>query len=71
LVETYAVKVDRLIHEEILSRYKKLKLAPYGGFINPNLLPVYKNNLLTDVLIDYTESFDDQMIRYGKEFGYL
>jgi dipeptidyl-peptidase-3 len=56
LVETYAVKIDRALHEEILARYKKLKLAPYGGFVNPNLVPVYSNNQITDVLIDYTES---------------
>ena len=72
LVETYAVKVDPVLHKEVLARYKALDLAPYKGFINP----VYtahtdtKGNI-TDVTLDYTESYADQMLRYSAKYGYL
>ena len=72
LVETYAVNVDPILHEEVLSRYKRLNLAPYKGFINPVLLPVYDSNgQIADVHIDYSESYDHQMLRYSAEFGTL
>lgn len=72
LVETYAVSVDPVLHEEVLSRYKRLNLAPYKGFINPVLLPVYDSNgQIADVHIDYSESYDHQMLRYSAEFGTL
>jgi dipeptidyl-peptidase-3 len=72
LVERYAVKVDKSLHEEILERYQRLKLAPYKGFINPVLKPVYDNNgEITDVSVDYSESYSQQMLRYSKDYGYL
>lgn len=72
LVETYAVKVDPELHNEILSRYEALDLAPYKGFINPVYKPVTdaKGNI-TDVTLDYTETYTDQMLRYSKDYGYL
>ncbi len=72
LVERYAVKVDKSLHEEILERYQRLKLAPYKGFINPVLKPVYDNNgEIADVSVDYSESYSQQMLRYSKDYGYL
>ena len=72
LVERYAVKVDPVIHEEIQERYKRLNLAPYKGFINPRLIPV-KNELgeITDIQVDYTEGYTQQMLRYSTEYGTL
>ena len=72
LVETYAVDVDRNLHVEVLERYKKLDLAPYKGFINPWLLPVTDSNgVVVDVQVNYSESYEHQMLRYGSEYGTL
>ncbi len=71
LVETYAVKVDQELHREILERFKKLNLAPYGGFINPQLTPVYTNDSLMDIKISYPDDFTRQMLEYSKHYSYL
>ncbi|MBO7115632.1 MAG: dihydrofolate reductase [Prevotella sp.] len=72
LVERYAVKVDPVIHEEILERYKRLNLAPYKGFINPRLVPVRnEQGEMTDIQVDYTEGYAQQMLRYSTEYGTL
>lgn len=72
LVERYAVKVDPDIHAEILQRYQQLDLAPYKGFINPKLLMVKNaNGEITDVQIDYTEGYAQQMLRYSSEYATL
>ena len=72
LVERYAVKVDPELHAEVLERYEKLNLAPYKGFINPVLLPVYDGNgNIADVRVDYGESYAHQMLRYSSEYGTL
>ena len=72
LVETYAVKIDPELHKEVLERYNKLNLAPYKGFINPVYTPVYdKDGNITDVKIDYTEGYAQQMLRYSKQYGTL
>jgi len=72
LVEQYAVKVDAALHSEVLERYRHLNLAPYKGFINPVLRPVTdETGVITDVAVDYTESYEAQMLRYSKEYGFL
>lgn len=72
LVEDYAVKIDPQLHEEILQRYEKLNLAPYKGFINPWLKPVTDaEGHITDICVDYTESYDHQMLRYSTDYGTL
>ena len=72
LVERYAVKVDPTVHEEILERYKLLNLAPYKGFINPKMTPVRnEQGEVTDIKIDYTEGYAQQMLRYSREYGTL
>ncbi len=69
LVETYGVTVDPTLHKEILTRYKKLNLAPYKGFINPVLSPVYdKEGNIADVAISYDEAYDHQMLRYSRSY---
>lgn len=68
LVETYAVNIDSVLHHEILHRYQKLNIAPYKGFINPWLKPKYNvHGEITDIKVDYTETFAHQMLRYSKE----
>lgn len=72
LVENYGVKVDHELHAEVLDRFKKLNLAPYGGFVNP----VYKVEIdasgkITNIKLDFTEGYTEQMIRYSKEHSWL
>ena len=72
LVEDYAVQIDPALHKEVLTRYEKLNLSPYKGFINP----VYKavrdaQGHITDVTLDYTEAYDAQMLRYSHDYNTL
>lgn len=72
LIEEYAVKIDPQLHNEIRQRYQALDLSPYKGFINPHLTPVYnESNEIVDIKVDYTEAYDQQMLRYSREFGFL
>jgi dipeptidyl-peptidase-3 len=71
LVETYGVKVDLALHKEVLQRYAKLNVKPYRGFIQPRLVPVMDGDNITDVKIEYPQSFYEQMIEYGKKYANL
>lgn len=71
LVETYGVKVNQELHKEVLERYAKLGDKPYSGFIQPKLVPVKSGDKITDVKVEYPESFYGQMMEYGKNYGYL
>ena len=72
LVERYAVKVDPVLHEEVLARYRKLNLDPYKGFINPWMKPVEDaDGNIIDIELDYTEGYAHQMLRYSREYGLL
>ena len=72
LVEAYGVKVDAELHSEILERYKTLNIAPYKGFLNPWLKIIYTDNgEVKDVVADYTETYEQQMLRYSHEYGLL
>ena len=72
MVETYGVKIDAKLHQEILARYEKLNIAPYKGFINPWMKPVLDaEGNIVDVTLDYTESYAHQMLRYSQEYGLL
>ena len=72
LVEQYAVKVDPQLHQEVLERYQRLNLAPYKGFINPQLLPVLDaNGEICDIQVNYSEGYAHQMLRYSSEYATL
>ena len=72
LVETYAVKLDKALHAEVLQRYERLKIAPYKGFINPVLKPVCDaTGEVTDIIVDYSEGYTEQMLRYSEEYATL
>lgn len=71
LVEDYGVTFDTEMHEEILERFKKLNLAPYAGFLNPKYELVKEDNKIIDVKLIYSESFTEQMLRYGSEYSFL
>ena len=73
LVEGYGVKVDQSIHQEVLDRSESLGIAPYGGFINPEMQAIYnsEDGSITEVQIDYPEDFSAQMLRYSETYGLL
>ncbi|HLS71330.1 MAG TPA: hypothetical protein VK027_06690 [Chitinophagaceae bacterium] len=72
LIETYGVKVNQKRHKEILDRYASLGVKPYSGFIQPRLVPVKdKNGKITDVKLEYVNSFFDQMLEYGSKYSFL
>lgn len=72
LVETYAVKVDPELHKEVLERYAALNLAPYKGFVNPVYTPVTDAaGNITDITIDYSEGYTEQMLRYSTNHSWL
>ena len=71
LVETYAVNIDPELHKEVKERYAALGLKPYGGFINPEIVPVEKDGEIVDYQIVYNESYLDQMLQYGKKYSTL
>jgi len=71
LVEKYGVVVDPVLHREVLDRVAKLNLAPYGGFLNPILLPVFKGDSIVDVRIEYSDDFVKQMMDYSENYSFL
>jgi dipeptidyl-peptidase-3 len=71
LVENYGVKVDPVLHKEILERFAKLGIKPYRGFIQPKLVAVGQGDNITDVKIEYPQSFFQQMLEYGKNYSFL
>ncbi|MBF1415464.1 MAG: dihydrofolate reductase [Prevotella histicola] len=72
LVEKYAIKLNPVLHAEVLRRYENLNIAPYKGFINPVLTPVYNDlSEVIDVVVDYSESYTEQMLRYSRDYQTL
>lgn len=72
MVERYSVQIDATLHQEVLERYSKLHLAPYKGFINPRYTSVCDSEgRITDVHIDYLETYDEQMLRYSRQYNTL
>ena len=72
LVETYGVNINAELHAEVLERYKRLDIAPYKGFLNPRMIPVFNvQGDVTDITLDYSESYDEQMLRYSRQYGTL
>ncbi len=71
LVETYAVNIDPALHKEVKERYASLGLKPYGGFINPEIVPVEKDGKVVDYRLEYNDSYLEQMMKYGKKYSTL
>lgn len=72
LVENYGVKIDPVLHHEIRERYVRLHLSPYKGFINPIMREVKDDSgHVTDITLDYTEGYAEQMLRYSRDYSYL
>ncbi len=71
LVEKYAVNIDPELHKEVKERYAALNLKPYGGFVNPTIVPVKKGGKVVDYRIDYTQGYMEQMLEYGHKYATL
>lgn len=71
LVEQYGVKIDPELHKEVLTRYQALNLAPYGGFVNPRIVPVEKDGQVVDATVQYENNYVQQMLEYGEKFSLL
>lgn len=71
LIETYAVNIDPALHKEVRDRYASLNLRPYGGFINPDIIPVEKDGKIIDYKVEYPADFLHQMLDYGKKYSFL
>ena len=71
LVEKYAVKVDYDLHKEVLDRYNKLHLAPYGGFVNPSIEPVLQGDSVVDAKVTYPDDYAKQMLEYSDKYSFL
>lgn len=72
IVEDYGVKVDAALHDEVLSRYARLNVAPYKGFLNPRMsLVKSEEGTVKDVVLDYSETYEQQMLRYSRDYSFL
>ncbi|MCQ2228016.1 MAG: dipeptidyl peptidase 3 [Bacteroidales bacterium] len=69
MVERYGVRTDSSLHHEVRLRYSALGIAPFSGFVNPRMRPVVANGQITDIAIDYDETYVDQMLRYSREYA--
>ena len=71
LVETYAVNIDPQLHKEVRTRYDALGLKPYGGFMNPEIVPVVKDGKVVDYRVEYPDDYLAQMLEYGRKYATL
>ena len=71
LVEKYAVDIDPDLHKEVLERYATLELKPYGGFVNPEIVPVRKMGRIVDYKVVYRDTYLEQMLKYGRKYSTL
>lgn len=71
LIEKYAINIDPELHKEVLDRYAALELKPYGGFVNPEIVPVEKNGKIVDYKLVYPEDYLQQQLSYGERYKTL
>jgi dipeptidyl-peptidase-3 len=71
LIETYGVKVDRALHEEVLARAEPLNIAPYKGFVEPRLVSVEENGEIVDIKIEQVEDFVERMLELEEKYSFL
>ena len=71
LVEKYAIYIDYDLHKEVRERYASLQLKPYGGFINPDIVPVVEDGKVVDYKVEYCDNFLKQQLHYGKKYATL
>jgi len=71
LVETYAVNVDYQLHRQVIERFSRLNIAPYSGFINPRIIPVFDDDSVVDASVEYPNSYVEQMLEYSDKYSFL
>ncbi len=71
LIDAYAVKIDPELHKEVRDRYQSLGLKPYGGFLNPEIVPVEENGKTIDYKVEYPADFVKQHLEYGNQYSFL
>ena len=71
LIEKYAINIDPELHKEVLDRYAALELKPYGGFVNPEIVPVEKDGKIVDYKLVYPEDYLQQQLSYGERYKTL
>ena len=71
LIMKYAVDIDPALHKEVLERYAALGLKPYGGFVNPEIVPVEKDGKVVDYKVVYTDDYLGQMLEYCHKYSTL
>lgn len=71
LVENYGVQTDPIIHKEVRQRYSSLNVAPFSGFVNPKMTTIADGGEITDIKVEYTESYVEQMLRYSEQYNTL
>ena len=71
LIMKYAVDIDPALHKEVLERYAALGLKPYGGFVNPEIVPVEKDGKIVDYKVVYTDDYLGQMLEYCHKYSTL
>lgn len=71
LIEQYGVKVNAQLHQEVLQRFATLDIAPFSGFINPKLVATFRNDVITDITLEYPKDFSAQMLEYSANYGFL
>ncbi len=71
LVESYGVKVDPELHKEVLMRWKKLNIAAYAGFLNPQYSPIFDEHKMVDIEVSYPDNFTKQMLYYSQHYSSL
>ena len=71
LVEKYAIYIDYDLHKEVRERYSSLQLKPYGGFVNPDIVPIVKDGKVVDYKVEYCDNFLKQQLQYGKKYATL
>ncbi len=71
LVEGYGVDIDPDLHREVRERFSALGLKPYGGFVNPDVVPVEVDGKVVDYKIVPVSDYLVQQLEYGKKYRTL
>ena len=66
LFETYGVRFDPALRDEVVARVDELGLPSYSGFVQPKLEAVTSpDGTITDVTISYPQDLTAQMLEYS------
>ena len=66
LVDTYGLKIDTALRDQVLERIKHLDVASYIGYVMPQYTLQAENGKPFDVTVDYPLDLTQQMLRYSE-----